>query len=380
MNYRLFAALLLMLSAPAWGSQFYTTHPLLNGTPGLEALTGEWVSMPTSVEPYGNIESHFEIAKYQTSQFIATLTANLEICFKLNSVEIDKCQYLIQVELPASLWQSTVDGEKTARFFYVHVQYENDQLRISQLDGLKFSSHLKSEKVEHQIFEDALFGHRIHGDTKRIAAELKKNICKFTTDEEIHCRPGQLEQVALHLETSSAIDSDGYESYAEYAWYDDAVAIVESKLNRDGDHCWTPNKVKTGQASVVFLKWGGQHPEDTGGGYTIVQIQLPKTVAESQEFELRPPKGTRMVMPEKSWLNRDLSELTTTEIAVFTFGNPIGESMASTHTGFKGRLKILEIEKQRITIELTLKNLAAFGIGGNKRVYKLTRTPAENAG
>lgn len=378
MNYPVFAALLLMLAAPVWGNQFCTTHPLLKGALGLEKLTGEWVSMPTSVEPYGEIESHFEISKNQKSQFIHTLTANPEIRCKLNSAKIDESQYLIQFKLPANVIQPGAGDEETEYYSYVHIHHEKNQLRISQLDGLKFAAHLKSEKVEHQIFKDALFGQRVHGDTERIAAELKKNIRKFTIDEEICCRSGQLGRLLPPLKTSTTTRSDGYESYAEYTWYDDAIAIVESDFNMNGDHCWSPGKVIAGQASVVYLKWGGHHPESTGG-YTIVQMQFPKTVTKSQSFELSPPKDTRKILPEKSWLNRNMSELTTGEISVFTFASPIGESMASRHAGFKGRLKFLEIDNEHITIELTLKNLSEFGISDNKRVFKLARTPTENA-
>ena len=257
MNYSVFAAMLFMLSAPAWGNQFYTTHPLLTGTPGLETLTGEWVSMPTPTEPYAEIESHFEISKNQNGQFIQTLAADPGFHSKLNSAKLDESQHLIQFKLPANLIQRKDDDEKTEYYSYVHVHQEKNQLRISQLNGSKFSAHLKSVKVEHHIFKDALFGHRIRGDTERMAEELKKNIRKFTIDEEIYCRPDQLERLLLPLKTSTTTDSDGYESYAEYTWYDDAVAIVESEFNMGGDHCWSPNRVKTGPASVVCLKWGG---------------------------------------------------------------------------------------------------------------------------
>ena len=379
MNYSMFAAMLFMLSAQAWGGQFYTTHPLLKETPGLEALTGEWVSMPTSEEPFGDIESHFEISKNQKGQFIQTLAADPGIHSKLSSAKLDETQYLIQFKLPANLIQRRDGDEKMEFYSYVHVHQEKNLLRISQLDGSKLSAHLKSEKVEHQIFENAPFGHQIDGDTERIAAELKKNIRKFTIDEEIYCRPSQLERLVQPLKTSTTTDSNGYESFAEYTWYDDAVAIVESDFNTDGDHCWSPSKVIAGQSSVVYLKWGGHHPESFGGGYTIVQIQLPKTVTKSQSFELSPPKDTRKILPEKSWLDRDISELTTGEISVFTFANPYGESMASTHAGFQGRLKLLDIDKANITIELTLKNLSEFGIGDSKRVFSLARKPAKNA-
>ena len=179
------------------------------------------------------------------------------------------------------------------------------------------------------------------------------------------------------LKTSRTTDKDGYVSYAEYTWYDDAVAIVEAEFNMDGDRCWSPSKVKAGAASVVYLKWGGHHPEDTGGGYTILQIQLPKTVNKSKTFELCPPKETREILPEKSWLNGNLSKMTTREISVFTFGNPIGESMASKHDGFKGQLKILEVNKRTITIELTLKNMSEFDIDNKKTTYKLIRKVAK---
>lgn len=379
MRFTVFAALIFMLSAPACACQFYTTHPLLKGTNGLKTLTGEWVSMPTSVEPYTEIDSHFEISKNQKSEFILTPTADPESHCKLNSVEIDESQYLIQIKLPANLIHPRAGDEKTEHYSYVHVHRRKDQLRFSQLDGSKFSAHLKSEKVEHQIFKDALLGHRIHGETERMAAELTNNIRKFTIDEEKYCHSDQLESLLQPLKTCTTTDSDGYESYSEYTWYDDAVAIVESEFNMDGDHCWSPNKVIAGKASVVYLEWGGHHPESTGGGYTIVQIQLPKTVTESQDFELSPPKDTRKILTKKSWLNRNVSELSTGEISVFTFANPFGNSMASRHAGVDGRLRLLEIDKTYVTIELTLKNLSKFGIGGSKRVFKLARMPAENA-
>lgn len=231
MRFTVFAALIFMLSAPACACQFYTTHPLLKGTNGLKTLTGEWVSMPTSVEPYTEIDSHFEISKNQKSEFILTPTADPESHCKLNSVEIDESQYLIQIKLPANLIHPRAGDEKTEHYSYVHVHRRKDQLRFSQLDGSKFSAHLKSEKVEHQIFKDALLGHRIHGETERMAAELTNNIRKFTIDEEKYCHSDQLESLLQPLKTCTTTDSDGYESYSEYTWYDDAVAIVESEFN-----------------------------------------------------------------------------------------------------------------------------------------------------
>lgn len=379
MRFPVFAALIFMLSAPTCACQFYTTHPLLKETYGLETLTGEWVSMPTSVEPYREIESHFRISKNQKSQFVQTPTANPEIHCKLNSAKLNESQYLIQIKLPANLIQRRAGDEKTECYYYVHVDRGKNQLCISQLDGAKFSAHLNSERVEHQIFKDALLGHRIHGDTERMAAELKKNIRKFTVDEEKYCHPDQLESLLQPLTTCTTTDSDGYESYAEYTWYDDAVAIVESEFNMDGNHCWSPNKVITGKASVVYLEWGEHHPESAGGGYTIVQIQLPKTATKSQDFKLSPPKDTRKILPETSCLNRNISELSTGEISAFTFANPFGNSIATKHAGVEGRLRILAIEKTSITIELTIKNLSEFGIGSNKRVFRLTRMPANNA-
>ena len=113
MHFAVFAALIFMLSSPTFACQFYTTHPLLKGTHGLEKLTGEWVSMPTSVEPYGEIESHFEISKNQKSQFIQTPTANPESQCKLNSAKLGESQYLIQINLPANLIQPRAGDEKT---------------------------------------------------------------------------------------------------------------------------------------------------------------------------------------------------------------------------------------------------------------------------
>jgi len=187
--------------------------------------------------------------------------------------------------------------------------------------------------------------------------------------------PVQQSAVPKGLRSMKHTAANGYESYADYIWYDSADAIVEA----ESDASWTPKKVESGDSSVIYLEWGGHHPETTGGGYTIVQIQLSDTFAQGDKFELSTPKKERRLLAEKSGLGGDLSKLKPNEIAVFNFSNPYFETLSSDDTSFQGSISISKIDDDYITINLELQGLEDFDVDGETRVFALERKMGSNA-
>ncbi len=134
-----------------------------------------------------------------------------------------------------------------------------------------------------------------------------------------------------------------------YYWFDDARGVI----NKTYDDKWESHGQRVGKGNVISI-WHLVHAIGTLNGtcYNRLQIQIPSRVAVDDHFDINIVNSSRA----KTYFEDDetCSEMDDGEATVFRFYNPSMDSLTDETHGALGSIKILDITRNFVEIELDL--------------------------